>query len=138
MFIEGSTTIFTGLCIFIFSQCILEFYIKPRVLLRKLQGDLSQSILFKHSKWRSGSLSFSEVDDIQLANSKLLSQAWVVYKHKSVRNDYVQLSQLINLVISNSRSGNPQHKEIVESIGLITKMNRFKGKVVIDYNFFKK
>ncbi|MGD1007867.1 MAG: hypothetical protein ABR980_11635 [Ignavibacteriaceae bacterium] len=99
----GSTvfqTIISGIVIFISSQFILEFILKPHIELRKLKALLSEKFLISQSKIFNFNLSEEENREIQTASSKLLALAWSVYFSKSKKNQFLDISQNVNLILS--------------------------------------
>jgi hypothetical protein len=99
-------TIISGLLLFILSQFFLELILKPRVELKKAKALLSEKILTYQAKITNGNLSEDQIREIKDASSHLLSLAWIVYSRDSKRQQFVDISQNVNGLLSASLSKN--------------------------------
>jgi hypothetical protein len=117
-------TIISGLLLFILSQFFLEFVLKPRMQLRKLKALLSEKLLTYQAKITNGTLSDEQIKDIRDASSQLLAGAWMIYFRDSKKNQFIDISQKVNCLVSASQTH--IKSDIADSVHCLNQLKKYK------------
>ena len=125
-------TIISGVSVFIISQYVLEFIIKPKMKLREKIGVFSSVMLLHHAEYNNGVLNEKQRNDIKKASTELLGAAWLTYKSDKKRKNYVRISKDINFILAQSNLGdrNIDYREISNARKRIEKLN---SNIIITY-----
>jgi hypothetical protein len=117
-------TIISGLLLFILSQLLLEFILKPRVEMKKLKSLLSEKLLTYLADITNGTLTEIQIKEIKEASSKLLSLAWIVYFRDSKKRQFVDISRNVNGLVSASQS--KKYSDLEHSIECLRALKKYK------------
>ncbi len=122
-------TIISALLIFIISQFFLEFYLKPKVEVKKAIIGLSEKLLFYHAEIVNGLLTTEHINEIQNASSKLLSVSWTFYKTSKKQKQFLDIARTLNLAVSASKTKSINLDEAIRAFMNLRKYKFLK----IDY-----
>ncbi len=121
---EIVAAVLSGVLIFIVSQYFLEMILKPRQRLKDSYANMSRIMLRYQSKFHNSSLTDLERDEIRKASTELLSNAWIVYRNKGKRTNFLEISKLINFIIAQNNSSETNYSLVVKYLKDIEILNK--------------